>query len=961
LTFRIAVCPYYPTRLSVGANAQRDPRVSVEMGEGTLGEDASGSVSQLGHALVGRGGECAAIDELIADARRGSGRFFCFEGEAGIGKTALLGWATAAATDFRVLRSRPSPDIDGLAYSAVSELLSPLHERGEALSAPNSAVLNQLFAREVAPDATPSSVVDPLTLGAALLDLFEELSQDRPLLVLIDDAHWLDASSTLALAFVARRLDGLPVAMMVATRPEGAPTWHRDQLDGVRVSGLSAEASVELLEGRAAPAVALQLAETTSGNPLALLGICEVLTDDQRWERAPLQDLSDIDAPHRWFGGRLAQLGPDARLAVSIVAHDDRLDRSVVVAVCERLGAHDGEPSVAEAEQRGLIRLEPSGLALVHPLLRSEVDLFMEPGIIRAVHRAIAETLRRDADLERRAWHISRSVEGPDEYAAGLLVAAGQSALARGDPNAAALSLLRAAELTELVDERITRFGAAGDAFAIAGQSQQAIATFDRALSETSDLLARGALMLRRMIPLADVGADANLVDEMVEAIAAIEPVDGQLAAALAVYSAASALAGGSLGRAGDLLARARMLAADFDGPTEFAFQLFKGIVTVLRGDAPATPMLLELGATPGIASSPMAVHVAIALYWADALQASEDLINSTIAAGRSSRTPGFYTHPLITRAEVHWRTGRFLAARADASEALRLATEAGRPILVGYATSMLARAEASLGLVDRARELATEAATYGGFVGRLFSQSDAGFIELTADKPADAIPFLERAAEFAAAEGIRPLSPSPWGPDLVEAYVRVGRTGDAEDLVARLVADVGPQPSLWSRGALARCAGLVDDEFDARFADAFDAQGQLPIPFETARTHLCYGERLRRARRPNEAAIELRLAQRMFAELGADRWARRAEREQVSLGRPTEPSRPPALAALTPKEYQVAALIAQGATNRVVAQSLFLSTRTVEAHVARVYKKLGINSRAQLVREFSATEDTQP
>ena len=260
------------------------------------------------------------------------------------------------------------------------------------------------------------------------------------------------------------------------------------------------------------------------------------------------------------------------------------------------------------------------------------------------------------------------------------------------------------AELTEHVGERIERFAAAGDAFAVAGQPQQAIATFDVALSETSDLQLRGALLLRRLIPLNDVGADANLVDEMVEAINAIEPVDPQLAAALAVYSAASALAGGSLGRAGDLLTRVRTLATDFDVPTNLALLLFEGVVAVLRGDAQrAAPMLLELGATPGVATSPLASHVAIALYWTDELQASEDLINSTIAAGRSSRAPGSYTHPLVTRAEVYWRTGRFMAAWADASEALRLATDAGRPILLGYATSMLARAEASLGNVDLA------------------------------------------------------------------------------------------------------------------------------------------------------------------------------------------------------------------------------------------------------------------
>ena len=231
---------------------------------------------------------------------------------------------------------------------------------------------------------------------------------------MIDDAHWLDLSSALALAFVAHRLDGLAVAMLVATRSERGTRWPDENTRAVELSGLSPEAVIELLDGRAAPSVARELADVAHGNPLALFAIYDALTDNQRWGRVTIRDLPEGRGPGRQFHGRLAGLDPDARLAVSVVAHDDRLDRSVVVAVCTSLGARDAEAGVSAAEHLGLLRADPPRLALVHPLLRSEVDLFEPAERVRAVHRAIAETLRRDADLERRAWHLSRSVEGPD-------------------------------------------------------------------------------------------------------------------------------------------------------------------------------------------------------------------------------------------------------------------------------------------------------------------------------------------------------------------------------------------------------------------------------------------------------------------------------------------------------------------------------------------------------------------
>ena len=198
-------------------------------------------------------------------------------------------------------------------------------------------------------------------------------------------------------------------------------------------------------------------------------------------------------------------------------------------------------------------------------------------------------------------------------------------------------------------------------------------------------------------------------------------------------------------------------------------------------------------------------------------------------------------------------------------------------------------------------------------------------------------------------------MSPTPWGPDLVEAYVRVGRHDDAPHARCPARGRRGPAAGpLDSAAALSRCAGLVEADSDPQFRAALSAQARLPIPFEVARTRVCHGERLRIADRLDDAAVELGHAYDVFAALGATGWARRAERELASCGSAPEPARPPALAALTAKEYQVAAMIANGATNRDAAANLLLSTRTVEAHLARVYRKLGINSRSQLVKEFS-------
>ena len=413
-----------------------------------------------------------------------------------------------------------------------------------------------------------------------------------------------------------------------------------------------------------------------------------------------------------------------------------------------------------------------------------------------------------------------RAAEGPDEEASRLLSEAGSRSLARGDPGAAALSFLRAGELAVAEAETIDHLAAAGDAFVAAGQSRQAIAAFNRALESASDLTTRGALLVRRLIPLAELGADSSFVDEMDAEVSTIADAAPQLAAALAVFTALPAFASGSLSRAGALLQRARSLAPELDPATELAARGLEAIVALFHGDAVAVrPVLLELAATPLLREAPSyAGYIGNALQWADEFDAADELVSSMITTWRSRRAPGSFMYLLIVRAELRWRTGRFLDARADAEEATVLASASGRRLMSSYAMCALARAEASLGRIAPARSLVEEAVREGGFVEELWGPAVLGFIALTDDSPAASVVQLERAADFAAREQVRLMSPAPWGPDLVEAYVRAGRPADARALVARLAAEAGSDPTVSSRGALHRCAGLVEDDFETCF-----------------------------------------------------------------------------------------------------------------------------------------------
>jgi DNA-binding CsgD family transcriptional regulator len=901
--------------------------------------------------------ECDRIAAFLARGARGQGGALSVTGPPGIGKTALLDAAIARAEGWRVLRVSASRRRRVLAYSGLAELLGA---DPEVLKHAPEPLRTLVDGSDALPVTTPG---DPLSVGIAVAEFLATLAEEQPVLLVVDDAHWLDRSSAEALSLAVTRGDAVPVAALLALRDSDHDGLAIPDFPTLVLEGLPDSAALQLVADVMVPEVAAAVARAAAGNPLAILAACTLLGEDQRRGRVPIKGPLPVPADlERAYATRLDTVSPGARAAVLVVACDERLDRGLVIEACRRLGVEDAEAAVAETEAALLLREHESGLAVEHPLLASAAYQSVEPGRRRAAHAAVAAMLRRDTDAERRAWHLASACAGRDETTAALLDTVGARALARGDPNAAAACFQRAVELSEDGRARLRRFEAAGDALVAAGRASEALDAFDQALELTDEPSARVDILVK--LGMAGVFVrGTGITDQMESEVAAICDRDPAAAARLAAHAAFPAFTAGELPRARAFVARARALGIESDPVDAFIAAGLEAIVWEFEGDVRrALPALRAIAETPGLEEFDLfGAYVANMLGFADDFALAERLVERVLAASRAKGAPGRAIYPLTVRAEMRLRRGRFFDVRADAEEVQQLVVLGRRSADHAYVLCSFARAEACIGSIEVARTAsarALEIADAGGigFI-QLWGGAARGFVELTDGRVDAAIAHLERAAEFAARRGIRLMAAAPWGPDLVEAYTRAGRRVDADALVRRLERDAGHAPTRWTVAVLARCRGLTADEgsFDDEFRAAIEAHEGVSTPFDAGRAHLCYGERLHRSHRPAEAAVQLERAAAIFEHLGASNWRNRAER---LLGHATarEP-RSRFLAELTSREYQVAQAVASGATNREVAAKLFLSTRTVEHHLASVYRKLGVRTRTQLANVFGGGE----
>jgi DNA-binding CsgD family transcriptional regulator len=902
--------------------------------------------------LIGRERERGQLDSLLREARRGRGRALVLRGSAGIGKTVLLDYAVQQASGFQVLHYTAVESEAELPFAGLQALLGELLTRLPEIPEPQARALRAALALE------SSAKTNRLAVYAGALSLFGVSAERVPLLVVVDDAHWLDRPSAEALTFAARRLTAESLALLFAVR-EGEGADLGVALPTIELEPLEVAASIELLHERfgstIAAKVARHLAEATGGNPLALLEVAPLLSAAERVGRKPVPDhLPASESVERTVRRALRSLPPEARRALLVAAASDSSTARDLAAL---------EP----AEDAGLVRIHAGSVAFRHPLVRSAVYHAASADERRAAHRSLAEALTGEEDADRRAWHLAAAAEGPDESVAAALEAAASRFAERGGQASAARALERAAELSEDDDACARRLHAAGRAAEHAGDLERAAVLAERALNRCRDPGIRAAARVLdwQVSDWRGLAADDGDFETEAERLAPLHPAR----AALMLYvSSSAAWRRLDLERALRLARRSvEMFPVSAPWPGEAPWEPW--MADIAAGNRWNLAFVLLLLGRPTEADDAVRGVKAYgdrSMYYPTYVERYDEARSSIERVLRSSRATGdvwaemHMTHLL---ASVDLWQGRFPAARAGAARSLAMAESFAAPSAIASSLSILAWLAAVEGREAEAREYAARAddlAQRGvGFrhvQARL--QAILGLLELGLARPLPAIEKLRAVADLAERHGVREPSVLPYAPDLIEAYARAGERQAAMSELAKLAELAGALDRRWALAAVARLHGLLgrDDDLDEHFGAALELHEQgAGSAFERARTELLYGERLRRATRRIDAREHLHSAIELFDALGAAPWSEQARRELRASGESIPRRDPTAPEKLTPQELQVALQVAEGKTNRDVAAALFLSPKTVEFHLTRVYRKLDIHSRAELVRLFSS------
>ena len=902
--------------------------------------------------LLGRDSEQRRLDRLVSDARAGTSGVLALVGEVGIGKTALLDAVAGRAAAMRVLRARGVESEAAVPFSGLLELLRPALGELAQIPRPQAAALGGALALR------PGSGGDRFAVGAATLSLLAAQAEIAPTLVLVDDAHWLDDSSADALRFALRRLLADPIAVVLAVRAGEPSLLDGSDLPVLTLGGLDRAAAGALLARRATPPGVDRLHAATAGNPLALLELAARDDDIAAVGPAPLPErLAEA------FGGRVDSLPAGTREALLVAAAGDDGD----LAVLARAGAPPDALAVAEAA--GLVRLGAGRVEFHHPLVRSAVYARADPGARRAAHRALAAALP-DRDADRRAWHLAAAAVGPDEGAAAALTQAATRAGARRAHAVAAAAFERAARLSADDARRADLLLRGAEEASLAGAQDRAAtlaAEVEALVPDTrsavraaylrGEVVARRGPLPRALATLADAAARAEAMDEAELA------VDVHCESVSAGYYAADARA---MGAAAD---RVAALLGDVPGdrPTFLAHsalgmaRIWAGRVeegtTALRTAVATLERAPELRDDPSLQSWTL-----IAPLWLRDAASGRELADAMLVAARDQAALGSLPHLLFLVARDHATSDRWSQAAVGYDESAGIARELRQTRDLAAALAGLAWLEARQGRADACRAHAQEAlglcAQLGGRTHELWSLWALGELELALGNPARALGHLVQVRELLDALELEDADLSP-GPELVELHLRLGDPDAAAGALAAFAVEAERKARPWSLARLARARGLTaaDSELDERFGEALRLHGETPDGYETARTRLAYGARLRRARRRVDAREQLGLALRHFEDLGASPWADAAGAELAATGVAARRRDPSTLDDLTPQELHIAQLLAEGRTTRETAAAVFLSPKTVEYHLRSIYRKLGIHDREALAAALAADE----
>ncbi|MEU6847142.1 AAA family ATPase [Streptomyces sp. NPDC046716] len=919
--------------------------------------------------LLGRTAECARLDDLVDAARGGRSGALVVRGEAGIGKSSLLAYAESVAADLTRLRTHGTESESGLPYVGLADLFRPVTDLLDRIPERQAAALTGALA------LGPAVAQDRFAVAAGTLSLLGAVSESGPVLMVVDDAQWLDPYSLDALAFATRRLGREGVAALYAARDGDEAAARLAPVETLTLGGLDADSARRLVAGGplCAHDVDRLLAEAR-GNPLALLELPALLA---RGGHRP-----DTGAPlpigdmlNRTFHSAVTRLPARTQDAVLLLAV---LGPRPLAGTERVLRAHELTYAALEpAERAGLLTVEEGAYVFRHPLVRSSV--YHGASAVRRwqAHRTVAHALR-DATaptaLERYAWHLAESGADPDEEVAAALERA-----ASGGPGSLTLPLAarlyaHAARFTPEDEHRARRLLAAGRAAQAAGSLDEAAGLLDRALTHAAQEHTR--LDIRQVRCYVDIqrGRTALARDQLRAAVEDARHVDPALTAVMLGGITFTELAIGDLTAARAASAESMRISDAFGDPsTALPVRLLHALVELLGGDAEKGRTLLHdlekpLAAPDPAFPYPVSGVGGLCHLAAEELDAGNALLDRAVHAARASSTVGLLAHLLGTAAVIEFWSGRWNASLAHADESVRLGEDTGRVLEVCRALAAQARTEAARGKEADCRRHAARAVSLAAVTGlpmdAVRAHGALGLLELGLGRFEESARHLERVRDFSVANGRGDGLYLSWAADLADAYVHLHRTDAAYDVLRVLDHEAGRGHRPVTAAAAARVRGMLEPaRADHHMDRALARLDDVTAPFERARTEFARGELLRRQGRRGEARRRLRLGLALFERLGASGWADRAAAELRAAGgdgvRVGGAGHTP-LDGLTPQELRVALAVGRGVTNHEVAEQLFLSVKTVEFHLGNIYRKLeGVHRRAQLVRLISRSART--
>jgi DNA-binding CsgD family transcriptional regulator len=902
--------------------------------------------------LLGRGRECATVDELVASVRAGPSRALVLRGEAGVGKSAMLEYLTQHASGCAIARATGVELEMELAYAGLQQLCAPFLDRLQRLPGPQRDAVGTAFGLR---DGDPP---DRFLVGLATLSLLSDVAEERPLVCIVDDAQWLDAASAQALGFVARRLGAESVGLVFAVRePNGER--HFEGLPELAVGGLDDRDALELLgtvvAGPLDERVRDRLVAETRGNPLALLELPRGRTLAELAGGFGLSDGLALSARiEQSFTERLGPLPPSTRLLLLVAAAETVGDPVLVWRAAAKLGI--GPDAAAPATTSGLVDFG-ARVRFSHPLVRSAVKAAAAPEERHRVHRALAEATDADADPDRRAWHLAHATPGLDEHVAAELERSAGLARARGGLAAEAAFHERAVELTPDPKRRAQRALLAARGKHQAGADEAALRLLAVAQAGPLDELeqARAQLLHAQVTFAITRGRDAPPL--LLEAARRLEPLDPTLARETYLEAFAAALSADRLVRGGDAReVAAAVLAADWE-PSTRACDLLLDAVALLthEGYVAAVPSLkvaLRAFREEALSEEDELRWLWLAARLARALaddRAWDELTGRHLELAR--RTGAFSLLPiaLTDRVVVELLCGRFAVATSLAAEADAVVEATGSHLAQRTSITLAnwrGRDTEAVALIDAHHQ---EVLQRGEGVWVLANEWGSAQRYNALGRHDDALAAAERAAEDPYELGL-----SIWVlAELIEAAVRSRQPKRATGPLAHFAELAHAAGTDWALGTHARAAAMLAEGATAErlYREAIERLSRINSPGSQtlARAHLLYGEWLRREHRRVDAREQLRIAHAMLADMGADAFADRARRELQATGETVRKRTVETLDELTPQEAQVARLAAGGQTNPEIGAQLFLSPRTVEWHLRKVFGKLGINSRKEL------------